>query len=539
MKLLSCLLPAAASFACLCSPLPAPAQAPAPANFGAVAKHLETGGVFYTVVDIDGDLAKFAGIGDGLLDLAKQEAGGALPPGLSATGIMKSLGLDRLKAIGMSSKPAAGNLFHNRALLYMPEGRSGIFKLMGGASGPLQSLALAPAGSDVVMEAELTLSALLEIAEALLRSTGDEAMLQQYRGMLGFPMPGGLEMTAGDFIAKLDTRIIIAGRLEKDKSFTPPGEKFTLPGFRLVISFDKLDFLAAPLMTYAKYSAEMTVERGDGYELIKPKALPPETPAFLQPLFYHDLKSKRLLLATHPEALQEFLAGKTPLSGDPVFVKAMAGLPAEANEMSYLTPAVSEAFQQFIGEVLKAAPPALRGPDNEDFKKILDLFQEIAPMPTQPMVEMRTNLPEGMLFLSNSTNSFKSSLIIPPAFVAVSLAAGALAGYREVMPKVRANYERSQADREEEEPVEDDDANQAVRNNLQQIAFAAQSFFVDRPNAAEVTYEQLLDAELLFKLDPVSGESYQGLKLQKSGGTLTLKLPGGGTLTQKYGPATD
>ena len=538
MKLLSTLLPRAACLAFLLTPLAARAQAPAqaPSNFDAVAKHLETGGVFYTLVDIDGDLARFAGLGDGLLDLAKKEAGGALPPGLSATGILKSLGLDRLKAFGMSSKPGTENLFHNRALAYLPEGRSGIFKLLGGAAAPLQSPALAPAGSDLVMESELTLSALLEIAEALLRSTGDESMLQQYRGALAFPMPGGLEMTAGDFIAKLNTRIILAGRLEKGKSFTPHGEEYTVPGFRVVVSFDNLGFLADPILTYAKHSTGVVVEKGEGFNIIKLKEKGPDQPDFLQPLFYHDVKSSRLLLATHPDAIPEFLSNENRISGDSAFVKAITGLPIKANELSYLTPAIYQALEQFVKEAVKAAPATSGAPDPAVLQQMLGFLNQIAPTPTQPVVSLRANLPEGMLFLSNTTSSFKSILTIPAMLATGMIAAVGTGAYESLRHSAKDKINDAAG---EEEPVENDDATAAVRNNLQQIAFAAQSYFVDHAQSSEVSYEQLIEAELLFRLEPSAGESYQGLKLKKSGGTLSLKMPHSGTVTQKYGPVTE
>ena len=529
-------LPAATCIAGLLSPLAAPAQDTAASNFEAVAKHLETGGVFYGLVDVEGDSAKFAGLGDGLLELAKQEAGGALPAGLTASGVLKSLGLERLKAFGMSSKPTRGNLFHNRAIAYLPEGRSGLFKLFGGPAAPLQSPRVAPADSDLVMESEVTLGALLEISEALLRSTGDDLLLQQYRGLLGFPVPG-LEMTAGDFINRLNTRIIVAGRLEKGKTFTLPGSDLPLPCFRLVVSFDQLDFLAAPIMEYATQTGGMIVENGDGFQLIKPKTAAPDQPDFLQPLFYHDLKSKRLLLATHPDAVAEFLSGKSILSEDPAFKEAFAGFPGEANELSYLTPAVYGALRQFMETAMKSVPSFPGGPDAAGLKLMVRFLDEMSPLPTHPTVSLRANLPEGMLFLSNSTSSFKSILTLPAGLATGMLAAGssgAFETYRRMrnLPTESKNETSNDAEDNESGP-------QDIRSNLQQIAFAAQSYFVEKADATEVTYEQLIEAELLFKMEPVNGESYQGLKLKKTGGTLTVKLQRGSTVSQTYGPVTD
>ncbi len=527
------LVPCAAALACFLAPLPALAQADPPSNFSAVARHLETGGVFYTILDMDGDLARFAGVSDALLSLARTELGAAIPPGLSAKGILEGVGLDRVKAVGMSSKKAQDHLFQNRAMIYMPEGRSGLAKLFGGAAAPLQSPRLAPAGSDLVMETELTLSALLEITESVLRSTGDPQILNQYKGLLGFPVPG-LEMTAGDFIGKLDTRIILAGRLEAGKSFTLPGSSTVVPAFRLVVSFDHLDFLFPPLMEYARQSGKAAVEKGDGFERIVPKANPAgETPDF-QFLIHHDLNSKRILIATHPDALKEFLESKTPLSDGEAFRKATAGFPIEGNDFSYVTPAVFKAFDHLLRSTLSEAPSPYTG----SIRTVMEELGKLSPWPAQPIASVRANLPEGMVFQSTSPHSFKSlipaAVTLPVAF----LSAASFRAYGKILGKTRSGLANPPAQAEENEDP-NNEAGETIRANLQQIAFAAQSYFVDRPEAAEVSYDQLLEAELLFRLEPVSGESYKGLKLKKTGGTLSVKRSGGDAVGHKYGPVTD
>ena len=537
MKFFSPSLSGAAFFACLLTPLSSVAQGPAASHFEEVAKRLDTGGVFYTVVDLDGDIANFAGMGDALMDLARKEAGGAIPPGLSAQGIIKGLGLTQVKAVGMSSKKSGASLFQNRALVYMPEGREGIFKLLGNAAAPLQSPAFAPAGSDVVMESDLTLSAILEIAENVLQSIGDPNLIQQYKGLLGIPLPG-LEMTAGDFIAKLNTRLLVAGRLETGKSFTLPDSPMALPAFRLVVSFDQLDFLFAAILQFAGQTGDkVKIEKGAGFELIRLAEPLAGEMAFFQPVLYHDLRTKRILLGTHLDIVRECLEGKTPLSGDPQFVKATVGLPKEGNEFSYITPAVFRSIQAFVKTAMESSagssgtvPGMLGG--------IMEQVQSLSAPPDQPLAGVRANLPEGMLFSSNSNHSFKAILPAIVVFPVAMISAAGFEMYGKTMGAAR-QAQNSTNDHKSEEREGEDDSHKAVRNNLQQIAFAAQSYFVDGPQSAEVTYEQLIEAELLFKLDPVSGESYKGLQLKKTGGTLSLKLPGGGTVTQTYGPVTD
>jgi hypothetical protein len=535
-----------ASLALAHAALPLRAQDAAPGvspHFAPASKYLDQGGVFFSYIDIDGDAAKFTGLGDAIIDLARHEAGGAIPPGLSATGILKSLGIDRVKAFGMSSRRMDGTLFQNRAVLLMPEGRAGLFKLFGGSAAPLQSPAFAPAGSDLVMESDITLSALTEVAESVLRSTGDDKLLQQFKGLLGFPVPG-LDLTAGDFIAKLNTRLLIASRLEKGQTFTPPGSETKIPLFRLVISFDQLDFLFAPIKEYAKQTGKAIIEQGEGFEWIGSAEKAPEGMTAFQPLIYHDLKSKRILLGTHIDAIRECLAPKQPLSTDPAFLQATAGLPKEGNDFSYLTPVLYQAIANLMNQAMEDMPGGANMPSKDQMKELMTRIQSLSPIPTAPIAGIRANLPEGMIFHSNTTSSYKSLLALPVLFTGGMVAALGTGMYQGVIKNIRERSDEADEPAEPEAEAEAGDEPQnetakSVRANLQQIAFAAQSHFVDNTDATEVTYEQLLADELLFRLEPVAGESYQKLKILKKGGTLSVTLKNGDTISRKYDPAAE
>ena len=63
------------------------------------------------------------------------------------------------------------------------------------------------------------------------------------------------------------------------------------------------------------------------------------------------------------------------------------------------------------------------------------------------MVSLRANHPEGMLFLSNSTSSFKSAMATPAAGIILGrLAAGFSETYGKIMPAVRAKQENKESD---------------------------------------------------------------------------------------------
>lgn len=531
---------------------PAVPAANASANFAETAKHLELGGLFYGFVDVDGDLAKLGKIGDRLLDVArKQEGGDQIPKKLKASEILDALGLTTVKALGGSSRTLGGGMYHNRAIVYAPKGPVGLFKLLGGKAAPLSSPAFAPAGSDIVGETDLNLSALLEISESVLKSVGDERLMQQYKGTLGFPVPG-LPMTVGELISKLDTKIIVFGQLEDGKKIPLPNSKDKLPAFKAVISFDNIDFLFEPMLQFASQGGQVKVEKGEGFELIRPaEALPGEF-AYFQPVVYHDLKSKRILIASHLDYLRAAIAGTKPLTGDPAYLKATEGLPKEGNSFSYATPKVAGAMIDFVKSAMKDAPQSAGGPPKAMMEEILRALQEFSPLPSTAVAAVRANLPDGMLFLSNETNNFKNSIVAVGAVIPAVLVAGGVGAYSNVMKGVQARKAEgeSEAHKEpsgktkEESPADPAPSTggastKAIKNNLQQIAYSAQTYFLDNPKAKEVTYEKLISTELLFKLDAVSGESYKGLSIKRAGGTLSVKTGDGDAISLTYAPVTD
>lgn len=76
------------------------------AHFAAVNGHLDLGGSLYGYMDIDGDVEKIAGMVQGFLDTAKQQAGDDMPPhlkNLNVAQVLEELGLSGIEALGMSS----------------------------------------------------------------------------------------------------------------------------------------------------------------------------------------------------------------------------------------------------------------------------------------------------------------------------------------------------------------------------------------------------------------------------------------------------
>ncbi len=78
----------------------------------------------------------------------------------------------------------------------------------------------------------------------------------------------------------------------------------------------------------------------------------------------------------------------------------------------------------------------------------------------------------------------------------------------------------------------------AIQGNLRSIANAAQSYFIDNPTAASVTYSQLTSGTqpyLATTITPVADEVYTGISLSSTSNTLSLTSATlGKTITVNY-----
>ena len=173
----------------------------------------------------------------------------------------------------------------------------------------------------------------------------------------------------------------------------------------------------------------------------------------------------------------------------------------------------------------------------------MTIFEEISPVPDQGLAAVYAKLDEGLLFASNLNENYKHTLIQIAALPAFA-AAGALGAYNTRMASLKEFNpdDHDDAPAEPEPPASDEDKEipeKSIRLNLQQIASAAQTYFIDNPEVNNVSYEQLIKAELIEAFDSISGEKYQSLTLKRTGGTLTVSDDKKETTKFKYSAVTD
>ena len=382
------------------------------AHFDAVASHLQVGGSVFGYMDVDGDVEKIAGMLQKLKDSAPE---GELPPQLAQLDLAKLLGdigLDGIEAMGMSSYKN-GDLFHNRAYVHVPAGRKGFLKMLGGAPAPFLSTQLAPADADLVMEQTLNLKAGYEVMSKLVMEVGGEDAYADFRSEMSEVSPQiGLSMA--EVFGRLDTRLTVVARVHPDKPLEIPDAPFEIPSFDFLLALDDVSWL------YEKVTANMKAEmpadqvaqmfvKGDGFEKIALPPMPSPDMAVMQPVIYHDIANKRIVVASSAGFLAECMSGKTKLAAGADFKSAIEGLPTEGNGLSYVSADFMKTARGMIDKATKSG-----GLGTQEMV-IISTLMPIFVGAEHGQAKVTVNEPEGIFVSSNSTMSVKEAVFLNAA----------------------------------------------------------------------------------------------------------------------------
>ena len=372
-------------------------------HFDAVASHLNLGGNVFGYIDVDGDIEKLADLIQGLK--AKMPVG-EMPPHLQNLDMVKvlaDLGLDGIEAMGMSSYKN-GELYHNRAFLYVPGGREGLLKVVGGDAGPFMAKSLAPGDADLVIEQTLNVAAVYEVVSKMVMHFGGEGAFAEFRSEMGEINPR-LGLSMADLLGKLDTRLTVVARVHPDKPLEIPDAPVEIPSFDFLVALDDLgwlyDKITGKMRTEmpAEQAAQMFV-KGDGFEKIVLPPMPAPDMPVVQPVIHHDIANKRIYMASTQAYLDECLAGKTRLADSEEFKAATAGLPTEGNGLSYVSTGLVQALREIYGEVTES-PGATIGAQEAMIISMMTLLPKI----DQAQAKVTVNEKQGIFVSSNSTAS--------------------------------------------------------------------------------------------------------------------------------------
>jgi type IV pilus assembly protein PilA len=459
-------------------------------HFAAVQKHLELGGTLYGYADIDGDVLKLADSLRGIMEqlaAAQPEAAPFLKQDFRT--IFTMLGFDDIKAVGLSSVPEGNGAFRNRVFFLTPSGRHGLLAGLGGAPAPHALVKLAPTGTDFYGEAEVDLAEVYQTIKAVVTKVGGETaanLMEEKIKQAGVPA----SISWLDVINGWKGHSALVLRLDPEKTLALPNMVIPQPSFLLCVegvgpAFEPMLKKLPPL--------KLAVVGG---RKIFSLAQPPPVPG-INPVIVID--GKTLYLATTQAFFDECLNHKTGLAQTPEFEKALARVGATGNALAYVSPAFFDRLND-----LERLNPNLPPQNLQTLRMVLGNL----PKPAQPLITVRTNLPDGILVQSHWNRSLKQDVVLlamyNPATVGL-LAAMAIPAFQKVRT---ASQEK------------------AVLNNLRQISAAADQYYLEH-NVDTVELHELIGPDkYIRKLDLVVGEDYSELVL-KQGEPLVVHLPDG------------
>lgn len=483
-------------------------------HFAAVTSNLELGGTLYAYADVDGDALELA---DGVQAMVQQIA--AAQPQVAQfarqdfKALFNELGLNDVKAFGISSVLQAGGIYRNRTFIYTPDGRHGLLAVFGGQPGRFVGQRLAPPDADFYSECEFDVSALYDTVKAVVaRVSGPDAAASMEKKLKDAGAQSGYSML--DVIEGLKGRMIIIIRMEPTNTFTIAGPpKTSIPAFSLFVSVDGIgQAVLGALEKDAKLSSSVSGSR----HLFAHSS--PFPVVGLQPVLA--IEGKSFYVASSAAFLDECLNRTAGLETNPQFAAGLAALGPEGNGLSW----VSQRFFSRLGEISTmnpGAPPPM--------KRAFDMFARNLPAVSQPLLSVRSNLPDGILVRSDWNKSLKTDVamftIYNPVTVGL-MAAMAIPAFQ----KVRANAQHKAAMNNSRRALPPqaplNSQTEAITDNLRVLDEAADRYYAEH-DTTTTTLDQLVGPDKYIPaIRSVAGEDYRTV-LFKKGRPLRLFLSDG------------
>lgn len=469
-------------------------------HFAAVNGHLELGGTLYGYADIDGDILKVAPYLRTLADTVGEQQPMVAPfLNQDFAGILTDLGLNDIRAVGLSSVASEHGGFRNRVYLHTPDGRRGLLSVLGGDATAFAHARLAPADADLYAESDIDAAALYAAVRALVARVAGEPVAGVFETQLQADS-SGTGVTPLGVIQSLKGRVTLVLRTDSERTFALPGRTpFNVPAFQFLTRVDGLGSSLGPAL--AKDPHLVATEEGT----VKIYALSAPSPIEgLQPVLAVD--GAALFIASDIEFLRASLARTDGLAQAPAFRGALAELGEKGNGLIYLSPRLFEQVRR-----IKSLNPTLPA----ESLQILDFLLGNLPTPTQPLVAVRINLPDGILYRSRWNRSLKQDLAMVGVYNPVSvglMAAMAIPAFQKVRT---ASQEK------------------AIINNLRQLDAAAQQYMLET-GTGEARYEQLVGPgrdKYIRSLKPVAGEDYTGLVIRTNDQEIRVTTSAGKVIT--------
>jgi hypothetical protein len=394
------------------------------ARFASVTGQVDLGGVVFGYLSVDGDLTAIGEYVNSFLDEMRKVQPDVPPVNVPA--LLKVTGLDAISALGFSSV-ATGDGFRNKTYVHTPKGRRGLLRIMGGDSKPFEVVKLAPAGSDLVIEQDINLKTLyesvLEVAGIAMGEQGKAMVQMQVKQSL----PPPFTFTAEKVLADLDTQVTVVIDADPAKMVNVPNFKgMKIPQLSGAVLVDGLGWIADELAKVFEPMLAQGGNRAPPFKIVRNAnwvgiqfAIESENLAESDRKAFSDLgwesamvahhrPSGKLVLASGMEFADKLFSPKSGLDQDPQFQKIMKDLPMEGTALSYASPVFFSSLRNFFEKVNELEND--KEHEQDDRLMTTSLLNLLLPKNARGAGRVTTNTKDGMLTVSNSAHSHKSSL---------------------------------------------------------------------------------------------------------------------------------
>lgn len=477
-------------------------------NFLATVPFLEIGGELLFFADLEDDILDAARLVDTILPpLVRDE----LPPefqNIQVARMFETLHLNGLKTIGMSSR-RVGPVYQNRTFLYLPEGRQGIFRLWGDEPLADSFATKLPADALVFFETQWnpseTWPVLLESTESLLGPRA-KIMLEGAVGAAFMGIPGYLP----EWEAALPHHIGLA-LLPGQPEETIDLPEITLPLMQFAVH------LAGPGDLLTQYFLGDLVSEGflvqsDLSEQTRQYTIAPghQDPSFPYPQIALLITGKDVYLVSGPNLIDPILSPnpESSFARTEAFQKLMANFPSDPRGLLYLSPEIGSLVESIIDVIVGDDPELL-----VVMPMVEGLWKRFLPQ-GEPFYQGRFHYPEGILYLSQSSQSHKQAL--PGIGNSGVVGVGIMAGI--AIPAFNRTREASRE--------------ALIRNNLRMIAAAANQYFLETGQSQVVVRDLIGPGQYISTLESVAGEDYSNLVINVNDREIVLVLPDGRIFSQ-------
>ena len=419
-------------------------------RFQEVSEQLDSGGVLYGYVSVDGDLSGLAKFVNSFMSGMKEFEKNV--PEVDVEALVKISGLDSISALGLSSIQTDQG-FRNKVYLHAPNGVSGLLSMFGNEAKPFEVLQLAPAGADFVVQQEIKLKTFYnEVVLGVLGGSpkqggamplGPQGMMMKMMvdGMMKQPLPPPLTFTGEKIIKDLDTNIMVIIDGDPSKMIRVEKKDLAMPQIHGAILVDNLGWLAEELikMLEAEYARRKKVplisetDKRAPFEVVDNAnwvglKLSMESASLSKrerreikqfglenAMLAHHRPSGKLIATTSKEFAAGLFSKKPKLASDPVFLAKIKGLPKQGTAISYLSPVLMTELRKFIKEAIEVENPPEKEHKRDDRFAALSMLDFFLPEGALGEAMVTTPTAKGLLSVGNSAYSHKSKILMSAA----------------------------------------------------------------------------------------------------------------------------